>query len=119
MKMTLTKKAQEIVKLHRELLSSLKMTIEKAIRIGELLIQAKAEMKHGQWLPWLKNNVPFTTVTAQSYMRCFDHKAELKSKSILHLTDAYSFIERMNYWQKQLPAPVKKGRPKRLYGAEA
>ena len=116
MKLSLPKKAQEIARLHREILSSLKMTIEKAIRIGELLVQAKAELEHGQWLPWLNNNVPFGVTTAWRYAACYEHRA--KFSKLENMTDALALIESMRHWQKQLPAPavskngepVKKGR---------
>jgi hypothetical protein len=108
MKLTLTKKAREIARLHRDILASLKMTVEKAIRIGELLVQAKAELKHGQWLPWLRNNVPFKTATAYKYESCYEHRDTIRKILLnrnLGLQDAYALIEHINYVQKQLPAP--------------
>lgn len=36
---------------------------------GELLIEAKGLLKHGEWGNWLVENVAFTERTAQSYMR--------------------------------------------------
>jgi Protein of unknown function (DUF3102) len=39
-----------------------------AIRAGELLTQAKARMKHGEWLPWLEENFPGDRRTATRYM---------------------------------------------------
>jgi len=109
MKLTLTNIAKEIAKTHREILGSLKMTIEKAIYVGELLVEAKGRLKHGLWLPWLKNNVPFAERTVNNYMACFKRRAYFKSANFADLSDAYSFIERMNYVQKQLPAPSKNG----------
>jgi hypothetical protein len=40
-----------------------------AIRAGELLTEAKAQVKHGEWLPWLEANFPGAPRTAQDYMR--------------------------------------------------
>jgi hypothetical protein len=39
-----------------------------AIRAGELLIAAKAQVKHGEWLPWLSGCFPGSERTAQRYM---------------------------------------------------
>ena len=39
-----------------------------AIRAGELLIEAKARCKHGEWLPWLKAN-SFQQQRASEFMR--------------------------------------------------
>jgi hypothetical protein len=38
-------------------------------QIGCDLIAAKALCRHGEWLPWLKANVPFTPRQAQNYMK--------------------------------------------------
>jgi hypothetical protein len=40
-----------------------------AIACGELLLEAKASVPHGQWLPWLRTNVAFGERSAQGYMR--------------------------------------------------
>jgi hypothetical protein len=37
--------------------------LEKAIRIGELLVTQKAECGHGNWLPWIKANLDFSEQT--------------------------------------------------------
>jgi hypothetical protein len=40
-----------------------------AIRAGELLLKAKAQVKHGEWLPWLEANFPGSERSARNYMR--------------------------------------------------
>jgi hypothetical protein len=52
-------------------------TLAAAIRLGELLIEAKAQLKHGQWLPWLEANFPKSEKSAQSYMRLARKSAEI------------------------------------------
>jgi hypothetical protein len=37
--------------------------------IGELLIEAKAALEHGQWLPWLNEHFGWDERTAQRYMK--------------------------------------------------
>jgi vacuolar-type H+-ATPase subunit I/STV1 len=45
-------------------------SLRHAMACGELLIEAKAELnKHGEWLPWLKDNCEMSERTAQAYMR--------------------------------------------------
>lgn len=39
------------------------------IEVGRELIEAKAEVPHGQWLPWLEREFGWTEDTAQNYMR--------------------------------------------------
>ncbi|MCL2198870.1 MAG: DUF3102 domain-containing protein [Defluviitaleaceae bacterium] len=41
---------------------------ESFLDIGNLLIQAKAKLNHGQWLKWVRNNVEISNVTVQRLM---------------------------------------------------
>ena len=43
--------------------------VQHALRCGDLLIEAKAKIPHGQWLPWLRQNVDFSERSVQAYMR--------------------------------------------------
>jgi Protein of unknown function (DUF3102) len=88
--------AQEINRLHAELnqtydelLKVSKTTTEKAIRIGDLLIQQKAKLEHGDWLLWLETNVDFTPRTAQNYIRLHEERQEFKYETLSHLTAVY------------------------------
>jgi hypothetical protein len=47
-----------------------KDSVRHAITAGELLIEAKGKLKHGQWFPWLKEHCTISDRTAQVYMRC-------------------------------------------------
>jgi hypothetical protein len=48
---------------------SLTRSVERAFDAGELLIEAKRQLQHGQWLPWLRDHVEISERTAQRYMR--------------------------------------------------
>ena len=39
------------------------------IEIGKRLIEAKAQLKHGEWLPWLSEKVEFSETSAQRFMQ--------------------------------------------------
>lgn len=54
---------------HRLALGSGISMIEHAILAGEALIAAKAQLGHGEWLPWLEDNFDASKETAQRYMR--------------------------------------------------
>lgn len=82
----------EIVKLHAEIGGYLKMTLDKAIRIGGLLTEQKAECGHGAWLPWLEANLPFSERLARDYMRFWERRDELKSANLADLTDARKYL---------------------------
>ncbi len=42
--------------------------VESAIERGQKLIEAKAELSHGEWLPWLREHCDMAERTAQDYM---------------------------------------------------
>jgi hypothetical protein len=43
--------------------------VSHAIQAGKLLLEAKGALAHGQWLPWLDQNVRVTPRQAQRYMQ--------------------------------------------------
>jgi hypothetical protein len=49
--------------------TAMKRGVEHAIAAGDLLIEAKSKLKHGQWLPWLTENCMMSGRTAQLYIR--------------------------------------------------
>ncbi len=82
----------EIVQLHDEITHSLRTSLEKAIRIGELLAGQRQALKHGEWLPWVKEHMPFTDQTARTYMKFHLNKDYLKFKKPLNLEEAYNLL---------------------------
>lgn len=73
---------------HEAAFGAAREALAHAKRAGELLIAAKKQTKHGEWLPWLSANFNFTPRTAQSYMTVASRWEELQSKSetVSHLT---------------------------------
>jgi hypothetical protein len=61
--------AEEIKRAHAGVKAAVQVAAEHALEAGRGLIEAKALVKHGEWLPWLKKNVGFSERTAQLYMR--------------------------------------------------
>lgn len=59
-----------------------------AIRAGELLIEAKADLQHGEWLPWLEANFDFTRQMATNYMRLSENAEELQMENALSISAA-------------------------------
>ena len=54
---------------HEQVATSMMSVINHAIAAGELLLEAKRQVKHGEWLPWLAENCDIAERTAQVYMR--------------------------------------------------
>lgn len=91
----------EITRLHTSLYKATKYVLYNAIRIGELLTQQKASLKHGEWLPWIEANLPFERTTAFRYMRCFEHR-EMLQRATFDLADAYRLLAGPGKIQAQL-----------------
>ena len=70
--------AAEILKAHADVQDAAKTALERAIAAGHALIEAKALVKHGEWLPWLRENcTALSERSAQDYMRLAAHEAKL------------------------------------------
>lgn len=61
--------ASEIRSEHDAAQRSASEAVAHATRAGELLLEARAVLPHGQFLPWLAANVEFGERTAQGYMK--------------------------------------------------
>lgn len=80
---------EEINRLHLANCVVAQETIQRAIRIGELLVKKKASLPHGDWLPWFTKNIKFSTQTSDNYRMLYTRQAKLKFLTIRNLTDAY------------------------------
>lgn len=87
----------EITNLHGEIAMCLKIGMEKAIRIGELLTEQKGKLGHGYFGLWIANKLPFTDRTARNYMKVYAERDRLKTETISVLTDAYKLLATKAY----------------------
>lgn len=73
---------------HEATATAMKSGIEHAMKAGALLIEAKEQVPHGQWLPWIEANCAMSERTAQLYMRLTRHKdiVDTKSATVADLT---------------------------------
>lgn len=82
----------------------------------------KASLKHGQWLPWVEENLPFDRRTATNYMAVFS-----KRETVSHLdnpTDAYRLLSapaepeaELPLIQEEVPPAVSSNAPESFIGA--
>ena len=68
-KSAISELAAQINDAHRHATQAAQAAVEHAINAGNLLLQAKAHVKHGAWLTWMKENCEVSERTAQAYMR--------------------------------------------------
>ncbi len=83
---------QAINELHNQIGGYLRMSLDSAIHIGELLTDQKESMAHGEFTTWIDTNLPFTDRTARNYMRLYQGRDKLKTESVSVLTEGYKLL---------------------------
>ena len=76
---SLTDLAARIKAEHEACGTALERGAKHAMAAGDLLIGAKALLKHGQWLPWLAEHCAMSERTAQLYMRLARARPEVEA----------------------------------------
>lgn len=92
-------RTKEIKKELAELNQTLKMTVRKAIRVGQLLAEQKEYLGHGNWLPWLERNLDISDETARKYMKLYEYQD--KTQLSWNLQEAYRQIETLEEQERQ------------------
>jgi hypothetical protein len=73
--------AQRITTEHQGIMGAKRNIVERAMKAGDLLIQAKAKAGHGNWLNWLKTNCAgISERTANVYMKLAEGRATIEEK---------------------------------------
>jgi hypothetical protein len=91
---------------HRRCGEALLTALDHAMRAGDLLIQAKAEIGHGNWQAWIEENFEGSLRSAQDYMRLAKNRETIeaekaRSSAPLGIDRALRAIAAPN--QKKLP----------------
>jgi hypothetical protein len=66
---------------HEGVHAAIKSGLEHALTAGELLIEAKKRLKHGEWSPWLNEHCKLSERTARLYIRLARHRSLIEAKS--------------------------------------
>src|SRR5262249_9226800 len=64
---------------HKAVTAALSKAVEHALQAGAYLAEAKEQLKHGQWLPWLKR-CEISSRTAQLYMQLHKHRDRIEKE---------------------------------------
>ena len=62
------KKRRDLAVIVGELQTAVKVENSNIITIGSLLIEAREQVEHGQWMKWLNENFDSSVSTAENYM---------------------------------------------------
>ena len=83
----------DINRLHKEAHECARTALEKALQCGELLIQQKASLEHGQWEDWCKDNLDFSYPQATRYMTCAKYAIKISREIFLEQFDSIRQVE--------------------------
>lgn len=75
-----------------EILAAKRAGGEAILTIGRGLIEAKALLSHGEWLPWLEERVEFSEKAAQNFMRLARHYSNPQALADLGATKALQLL---------------------------
>jgi len=64
---------------HGKAIDAANTAIGHAVKIGEMLTEAKGLVKHGEWLTWVTGNLSFGDRQARKYMQIFDGKDAIEA----------------------------------------
>jgi ribosomal protein L17 len=65
-----------------------------------LLTSQKEKLKHGEFAPWVAQNLPFSQRTARNYMLVFRERHKLKTENVTDLSKAYKVLRRIT-WSRE------------------
>lgn len=75
-----------------EILEAKRAGGEAILTIGRGLMEAKAMLPHGEWLPWLEERVEFSEKAAQNFMRIARHYSNPQALADLGATKALMLL---------------------------
>lgn len=86
-------KLEEEIRFHLEKINKSYIEIgNHTIEIGKRLIQAKALLKHGEWINWLQDNFQLSYPTATKFMKCAERFPNIASMQNLTLTQMIQLL---------------------------
>jgi hypothetical protein len=64
---------------HAACLTAAQDAVGRAIEVGRLLVEAKGQVKHGEWTPWIEKHCPFGDREAQHYMKVYKGRHQIRN----------------------------------------
>jgi len=83
----------ELASLHAALQDVSKKTVVLIFALGKVLAEVKAELPHGDFLPWIEENCCFDERSSRNYMRVYEHYKDEPRKALQELSLSEAYIE--------------------------
>jgi hypothetical protein len=95
----------EIERLYSEIAG--RPQVKHRIELGGLLVEQKQEVGHGNWLDWVKNNLPFSDRSAETFMEFWEYRDKIENVS--NLSQAKTIIKALKPGDDQKKKKRKSG----------
>lgn len=105
---SLSKAEEEIKDLHEKLAMTAKMSLALAFELGKRLTAVKESLNHGEFIPWLEQNMSFSRSTAFRYMKLYEQQKCFTVKHLENTTLQEAYIEAGLKKAATAPPPVYK-----------
>jgi hypothetical protein len=83
---SLTDLAARIRTEHETIRRIMENAVQRALTTGDMLLEAKEQLEHGQWMPWLRDHCGMPQRTANLYMRLAKGREVIEASDIAGLT---------------------------------
>lgn len=77
--------ATDVNEAHRLARSTAENAVQYAVQCGRLLVAKKAEMKHGEFQPWIERHCDFAYSTASRYMKAAQNSTAVEISTLSRL----------------------------------
>jgi hypothetical protein len=94
----------ELSALHGVLTGLSQKTVIVVFALGKILAEVKAELPHGEFIPWIEKNCQFTKMSASNYMRVYERYKDEPRRALAELSISEAYVEA---GVKKLAAPEK------------
>ncbi|MCW7460136.1 DUF3102 domain-containing protein [Leptospira bandrabouensis] len=105
---------KRIIELHESIIGGIRNVLQNAMTLGEELSKIKENLGHGNWLPWLEENVPFSERSARNYINIYKNRDLLNRQPVADLKSAIKFLSDSPHDEKEIN-PKEIQDPKLLY----
>ena len=109
-RVVLARYARQINEAHLACLEAEQTAKQQALRAGTLLLEVKAHVRHGQFIPWVRAHCRFSERTAQEYMLVTKFCAA-NPQRVAHLTSLRALLAAVRVPEDGPPYAVSLHRP--------
>ena len=84
---------KKIKELHSHIQNDSKQSLNRALKLGSILQTQKERVKHGNFINWVNNFLPFSERTSRNYLTLHKNKEKIKEAKVKSLSEAYQLLK--------------------------